>query len=274
MAFSKNLKKSKRENNFAIEKSKKKLYNYNQPQPESDILCFALDSNIINNLMAYSNKDTRKAFKEENNPAYYYSIALLDEIIVEDMMKGRDSKLRLFYPGYVMRELLDANYWAERLDDGSVEKTFLKSLPNAVRKYDLQDITLMDRNLFPFKFVLSLLTGTHVYEQYTPIFQEKDRFDAKILATCAIKNMKLITQNAVHFIGNEGCIRKEIVKRFKECNNYAKKQFGIEIKDCCPITIAEFIRDNYPEKYTKFKLYLQAENYPKQTIKGDEGRVE
>ena len=66
----------------------------------------------------------------------------LDEIINEDMMKGRDSKLRLFCPTFVMKELLDANFWAERLEDGSVEKTFLKSLPNAVRKYDLQDITL------------------------------------------------------------------------------------------------------------------------------------
>jgi ribosome-associated translation inhibitor RaiA len=211
----------------------------------------ALDTNVIVGLynISIGNLENLRGYSKEK----FYSLKYLNEILKEDL--ENDKKIYLLYPPMVQEELLKGDLSCRDM-----------ACINYAKKYgEFFYISKKDEGSVNYLFEL-LLGRDHYYKQYldSPVFSEgfyeNNKNDCLIMCQCGVKNLQLITLNRNHFIGlYDDSIRNNIKERFNACDRYLKK-FNVTCKDSYPITISEFIKEHFPQKYEKMQKEINSDH--------------
>lgn len=207
-----------------------------------------LDTNVISDLVMLVTDE--QAYRKElvNNPTRAASIMVLQEIIVEELDKNAHRGFLPIIALTTSNELV-AGINKQGQAESGLKRDILSKLAMLNRRYDM-DI-LNAKGDPQYGYVFDCL-------RYVSTFSDEENLqDLRIMATAAVKNLPVITEDA-HFFGENGEVREEIADKLKIYQEKAKrKRIKVDVDQAKPYSTYEFIREFFPEKIDDIKKIMK-----------------
>ena len=216
---------------------------------------YTLDTNILIDLVSYHDEEARERLRSTYSIGRFAAFELFYEIVMEEMEKGRNQRFFFQYSSYVSKEVLELHQNGEKYyQDSPLERRIRQQTVNAYLTFGFNPTNFTAQEKDAFNYIKNLFNGKVPYfkEFSEPLFPKSEQVDLKILAASAIANRKFLTLNYLHFIGDDGKVRDQIKERLFACNGYTKRKFGVEVANCEPVLLLEFIQEHFPEKYERY----------------------
>lgn len=204
---------------------------------------FEVDTNILIDLNKYLYSPEK--FKSEfiSSPKKYCEIKALEEILKEDLDKGRDREIFLTIPQTVVEEL-----------DKGVEKYSGEAF-RIIREFDILTTRESGKKEELFSQIYSLLRGRNRFMQQfsEDLFGYDDRNDCKIIVSSIVQNQPVLTSNINHFAGFDGGIEQKILERVGVYAKtpYVQKNYDLNCDKYSAYSISRFLQEFFPDKYKK-----------------------